>query len=67
MPIRTFETEEYYAKYEFSKPHLISVSDCESVSIEELIRLAKDMRKASLRGEQLGLSDDEVAFFWQAE
>lgn len=39
MKIRSFETEEYYAKYEFSKPHLISVSDCESVTIEELIRL----------------------------
>src|SRR5439155_11579279 len=31
--------------------------------IEELIRLAKDMRQASARGENLGLSDDEVAFY----
>ncbi len=31
--------------------------------IEELIRLAKDMREANARGEQLGLSDDEVAFY----
>jgi type I restriction enzyme R subunit len=31
--------------------------------IEELIQLAKDMRKASERGEQLGLTDDEVAFY----
>jgi type I restriction enzyme R subunit len=30
--------------------------------IEELIALAKDMREAAKRGEQLGLSDDEVAF-----
>ena len=31
--------------------------------IEELIQLAKDMRQAALRGEALGLSDDEVAFY----
>lgn len=31
--------------------------------IEELIQLAKDMRHAAQRGEDLGLSDDEVAFY----
>jgi type I restriction enzyme, R subunit len=31
--------------------------------IEELIQLARDMRKASERGEQLGLTEDEVAFY----
>jgi type I restriction enzyme R subunit len=31
--------------------------------IEELIQLAKDMRKAQERGEELGLTDDEVAFY----
>jgi type I restriction enzyme R subunit len=31
--------------------------------IEELIQLAKDMREADRRGEQLGLSQDEVAFY----
>ena len=31
--------------------------------IEELIELAKEMRKASARGEQLGLSEDELAFY----
>ena len=31
--------------------------------IEELIQLAKDMREANARGEQLGLSDDELAFY----
>jgi type I restriction enzyme R subunit len=31
--------------------------------LEELIQLAKDMREAGKRGEQLGLSDDEVAFY----
>jgi type I restriction enzyme R subunit len=31
--------------------------------IEELIQLAKDIRAAAARGEQLGLSDDELAFY----
>ena len=31
--------------------------------IEELIQLAKDMRAASARGEQLGLTEDELAFY----
>jgi type I restriction enzyme R subunit len=31
--------------------------------IEELIQLAKDLREAGRRGEELGLSDDEVAFY----
>ena len=31
--------------------------------IEELIQLAREMRAASARGEQLGLSDEELAFY----
>ena len=31
--------------------------------IEELIRLAKEMREANARGEKLGLSEDELAFY----
>jgi type I restriction enzyme R subunit len=31
--------------------------------IEELIQLAKEMREAAERGENLGLSDDELAFY----
>ena len=31
--------------------------------VEELIRLAKDIREAGRRGDALGLSDDEVAFY----
>lgn len=31
--------------------------------IEELIALAKDLREADRRGEELGLSEDEVAFY----
>ena len=35
-----FGTELYYAKYEFSTPHLLSVSDCETVTVAELLAMA---------------------------
>jgi type I restriction enzyme R subunit len=31
--------------------------------LEELIQLAREMREAGARGEQLGLSEDELAFY----
>ena len=31
--------------------------------IEELIQLAKEMREAGVRGERLGLSEEELAFY----
>ena len=38
-------------------------ADEASQVIEELIELARDMREANARGEQLGLSDDDLAFY----
>ncbi len=35
--------------------------------IEELIKLAKEMREALKRGENLGLNDDEIAFYYALE
>ena len=31
--------------------------------IEELIQLAREMREANARGDELGLSEDELAFY----
>ena len=31
--------------------------------IEELIQIAKDLREANARGEQLGLNEEELAFY----
>lgn len=41
MRIAPFSTEQYYALYEFSAPHLLSVSDCETVTVGELLQLAQ--------------------------
>jgi aspartate/methionine/tyrosine aminotransferase len=37
--LKNFETEEYFAKYDYKAPHFVCVSDCESVNIAELISL----------------------------
>lgn len=40
MKIAPFETELFFARYEFSTPHQLCNSDCESMSIRELLELA---------------------------
>jgi aspartate/methionine/tyrosine aminotransferase len=40
MHIKPFKTEQFYAQYEFSAPHLLSVSDCETVTTRELLTMA---------------------------
>ncbi|MBT8053929.1 MAG: pyridoxal phosphate-dependent aminotransferase [Xanthomonadales bacterium] len=40
MKIATFETEHFFARYEFNTPYQLCNSDCESVSIKELLDLA---------------------------
>ena len=42
MKIAPFETEHFFARYEFNTPYQLCNSDCESVSIEELLALAGD-------------------------
>jgi len=42
MKIATFETEHFFARHEFSTPHQLCNSDCESLSITELLALSGD-------------------------
>ena len=42
MKLPPFELERYFAQYEFSSPYLLSCSDCESLSMEELLSRADD-------------------------
>ncbi len=39
MKIKPFDLEVYFAKYEFSAPHLLCSSDCEAMSVGELLSL----------------------------
>ena len=40
MPINPFKLERYFAKYEFSVKYLLSSSDCEALTLQELIGMA---------------------------
>lgn len=40
MEIAPFATEQFYTLYEFNTPHLLSVSDCETVTVGELLALS---------------------------
>lgn len=42
MNLRIFELEDYYDKHEFSTPYLLSQSDCESMTIQELLAMEPD-------------------------
>lgn len=44
MDINTFLLEEFYEKHEFSAPHLLSQSDCQSMSIDDLLSLDPGVR-----------------------
>lgn len=40
MQIKSFATELFFNLYEFTTPHLLCASDCETMSVSELLRLA---------------------------
>lgn len=40
MKIDPFKLEEYYAKYEFTTKYMLSSSDCESFSINEILKMS---------------------------
>ena len=42
MKIAPFETEHFFARYEFNTPYQLCNSDCESISIQELLELSGD-------------------------
>jgi aspartate/methionine/tyrosine aminotransferase len=39
MKIRPFQIERFFARYEFNAPYLLSSSDCEALTIQELLSL----------------------------
>ncbi|MEJ2700094.1 MAG: aminotransferase class I/II-fold pyridoxal phosphate-dependent enzyme, partial [Desulfuromonadales bacterium] len=40
MAIRDFRLERYFARWEFTAPYLLSASDCETMSVGELLDMA---------------------------
>jgi aspartate/methionine/tyrosine aminotransferase len=59
MRIEPFALERYFARYEFSAQYLLSCSDCEPLSLSELLAMA-DSETARLWGElRLGYTESE--------
>jgi aspartate/methionine/tyrosine aminotransferase len=56
MKIAPFETEQFFARYEFNTPYQLCNSDCESLSMAELLELA-GVDPAQFLGERLGYTD----------
>ena len=56
MKIRPFQLERFFARHEFSAPHLLSSSDCESFSIQDLLAMEPGAHESFLK---LGLGYTE--------
>jgi aspartate/methionine/tyrosine aminotransferase len=56
MKIDDFKLELYFGKYEFSAQYLLCCSDCESMSIEELLSFEPDAKERFLKS-RLGYSE----------
>jgi aspartate/methionine/tyrosine aminotransferase len=61
MKIASFETEQFFARYEFNTPYQLCNSDCESISIAELLSLAGDSLEQFSR-ERLVYTESQGSF-----
>lgn len=59
MPINPFKLERYFAKYEFSVKYLLSSSDCESLSLSELLEMASSESLALWGDLRLGYTESQ--------
>lgn len=59
MQINTFELERYFARYEFSARYLMSSSDCEPLSMTELLALADEDSLYMWKSLSLGYTESQ--------
>ena len=58
MKITPFATEQFFEKYEFNTPHQLCNSDCETVTVAELLEMA-DVSLAELGQVSLGYTESQ--------
>ena len=58
MKIARFETEHFFAQYEFNTPYQLCNSDCETMSIETLLKLA-DVSISDFTQQTLGYTESQ--------
>jgi aspartate/methionine/tyrosine aminotransferase len=54
---RPFQLERYFARFEFTTRHLLASSDCEALSLAELLELADAQDRAAWDGLRLGYTE----------
>jgi aspartate/methionine/tyrosine aminotransferase len=59
MQIKPFKLERYFAQYEFKLKYLLSPSDCESLSMQELLQMACTESQALWQGLRLGYTESQ--------
>jgi aspartate/methionine/tyrosine aminotransferase len=59
MQIEPFKLERYFAQYEFNAQYLLSPSDCESLSMQELLQMASPESLALWQGLRLGYTESQ--------
>ena len=57
MPINPFKLERFFAKYEFQVKYLLSSSDCESLTLAELLQMATPASLALWQDLRLGYTE----------
>src|SRR6056297_514883 len=59
MKIKDFKLERYFARYEFSTPYLLSSSDCEPLSLNELLSIADNDSLKRWNNLKLGYTESQ--------
>jgi aspartate/methionine/tyrosine aminotransferase len=59
MHVNTFKLERYFAQYEFNLKYLLSPSDCESFSMDELLKMSSPGSLALWQGLRLGYTESQ--------
>ena len=57
--MRPFKLERYFARHEFSSRYLLSASDCESLSLSELLQMARPETLQAWDGLRLGYTESQ--------
>ncbi len=66
MKIKPFHTERYFAQHEFTAPHILCASDCESLTVDELLALA-GAEPGALGDQHLGYTESQGSPALRAE
>jgi aspartate/methionine/tyrosine aminotransferase len=58
MKVAPFDIEHYFARYEFNTPYLLCASDCETISVTELLKMS-GQSEADLGALKLGYTESQ--------